>query len=71
VIPLTSNTTAETTNVASHGPKRSVIRLNVEGWQNNNMYLEKIILNSGAKLLSYTPSRLAFQFIGDSLSAVS
>lgn len=50
-------------------PRSLVIRLNVQGWQNNNMYLEKIILNNGAKILPYAPSRLSFQFIGDSLSA--
>ena len=35
------------------------------------MYLQKIILNAGARLLPYTPSKLSFQFIGDSLSSVS
>ncbi|KAJ8456565.1 hypothetical protein ONZ45_g18671 [Pleurotus djamor] len=49
--------------------QRSVIRINVEGWQNNRMNLEKIILNDGARLRSYRPSRTSFQFIGDSLSA--
>ncbi|CAL1698479.1 unnamed protein product [Somion occarium] len=48
---------------------KSVVRINVEGWQNNRINLENIILNPGARLLPYTPSRLAFQFIGDSLSA--
>jgi len=47
----------------------SVVRLNVEGWQNNRINLESILLNSDATLLTYTPSKLAFQFIGDSLSA--
>ncbi|EIW56391.1 SGNH hydrolase [Trametes versicolor FP-101664 SS1] len=47
----------------------SVVRINAEGWQNNRINLESIILNKGAKLLPYTPSKLAFQFIGDSLSA--
>ena len=70
----------------------SVVRINVEGWQNNRINLEAIVLNKvgipfivgkwglpgktdvldfqGAKLLPYAPSELAFQFIGDSLSAV-
>jgi len=47
----------------------SVVRLNVEGWQDNRINLESISLNSDATLLSYVPSKLAFQFIGDSLSA--
>ncbi|KAK7684463.1 hypothetical protein QCA50_012410 [Cerrena zonata] len=47
----------------------SVVRINVEGWQNNRINVEKIILNDGARLLPYSPSRLGFQFIGDSLSA--
>lgn len=37
----------------------------------NNIYLEKIAINSDARLLPYTPSKLNFQFIGDSLSSVS
>lgn len=48
----------------------SVIRVNVEGWQNNRLHLVSIVLNPGAKLLRYKPSKLAFQFIGDSLTAV-
>ncbi|KAI0651069.1 SGNH hydrolase [Trametes meyenii] len=47
----------------------TVVRINVEGWQNNRINLESISLNAGARLLPYTPSKLAFQFIGDSLSA--
>lgn len=66
-IPLTSNSTTS----SLHQSHTTVVRFAVEGWQNNNLYLEKIILNSGAKLLPYTPSHLTFQFIGDSLSAVS
>ncbi|KIM32699.1 carbohydrate esterase family 2 protein [Serendipita vermifera MAFF 305830] len=62
-IPLGLNST---TSSRTHS---SVIRLNVQGWQNNNLYLEKITLNSGAKLRPYTPSQLNFQFIGDSLSS--
>ncbi|KAJ7461925.1 SGNH hydrolase-type esterase domain-containing protein [Mycena latifolia] len=47
----------------------TVVRVNVEGWQNNRMNLESIVLNQGASLVPYVPSKLAFQFIGDSLSA--
>ncbi|KAJ7067937.1 SGNH hydrolase-type esterase domain-containing protein [Mycena amicta] len=47
----------------------TVVRINVEGWQNNRMNLESISINEGAELLPYRPSNLAFQFIGDSLSA--
>ncbi|KAK0200724.1 SGNH hydrolase-type esterase domain-containing protein [Desarmillaria ectypa] len=49
--------------------RSSVVRINVEGWQNNRMNLESLTLNSDANLLSYEPSELAFLFIGDSLSA--
>ncbi|KAG9079373.1 hypothetical protein FS749_008571 [Ceratobasidium sp. UAMH 11750] len=49
--------------------KNRVIRINVEGWQNNCMHLEKIELNAGAVVRPYKPSPLRFQFIGDSLSA--
>ncbi|KAG8758158.1 hypothetical protein FRC14_000656 [Serendipita sp. 396] len=65
-IPLNNNSTSSSRPVK---PSSSVIRLNVQGWQNNNMYLEKIVLNRGAQLAPYIPSKLAFQFIGDSLSA--
>ncbi|PIL25732.1 hypothetical protein GSI_11482 [Ganoderma sinense ZZ0214-1] len=55
------------------GPKtmtnKTIVRVNVESWQNNRINLETIVLNRGAKLLPYVPSKLAFQFIGDSLSA--
>ncbi|KAH7928012.1 hypothetical protein BV22DRAFT_1005797 [Leucogyrophana mollusca] len=47
----------------------SVIRINSEGWEDNHMNLESIELNAGAQVLPYEPSKLAFQFIGDSLSA--
>ncbi|KAI3614797.1 gdsl-like lipase acylhydrolase domain protein [Moniliophthora roreri] len=47
----------------------TLVRLNVEGWQNNQIDLQSIILNSDARLLPYKPSKLTFQFIGDSLSA--
>ncbi|KAF5329503.1 hypothetical protein D9619_009086 [Psilocybe cf. subviscida] len=49
--------------------KPSVVRINVEGWQNNRINLESIILNSDAVLLPYKPAKLSFQFIRDSLSA--
>ncbi|KAH8115002.1 SGNH hydrolase [Phellopilus nigrolimitatus] len=49
--------------------KNTVVRINAEEWQDNRVNLESIVLNSGADLLPYTPSKLAFQFIGDSLSA--
>lgn len=47
----------------------AVVRITTEGWQNNRMQLEAILLNEGAQLLPYVPSRLVFQVIGDSLSA--
>ncbi|KAB5591321.1 hypothetical protein CTheo_5237 [Ceratobasidium theobromae] len=46
-----------------------VIRINVEGWQNNRMHLESIVTNLDAVITPYKPSPLRFQFIGDSLSA--
>ncbi|THH04832.1 hypothetical protein EW145_g5236 [Phellinidium pouzarii] len=47
----------------------TVVRINSWNWEQNRVNLESIALNSGAELLPYTPSNLAFQFIGDSLSA--
>ncbi|TCD66242.1 hypothetical protein EIP91_001605 [Steccherinum ochraceum] len=47
----------------------TVVRINAEGWQNNRVNLQSIQLNTGAKLLPYSTSKLTFQFIGDSLSA--
>ncbi|OBZ74868.1 hypothetical protein A0H81_05564 [Grifola frondosa] len=38
-------------------------------WRNNRIDLETVTFNPDAQLLPYTPSKLAFQFIGDSLSA--
>ncbi|KIM28504.1 hypothetical protein M408DRAFT_307790 [Serendipita vermifera MAFF 305830] len=64
VIPLSVSTSQ-----ASGRKTRSVIRLMVQGWENNNLQLEKIILNSGSSLLSYQPSPLNFLFIGDSFGA--
>ncbi|KAI0673214.1 SGNH hydrolase [Trametes maxima] len=65
VIPLGVSHEAGTTGRRSS----TVVRINVEGWQNNRINLESISLNVGARLVPYTPSKLAFQFIGDSLSA--
>jgi len=48
---------------------RSVVRVNAEGWQNNRLNIKSIVLNPEAKPLKYKPSKIAFQFIGDSLSA--
>ena len=90
VIPLSDPSSAQKAPVK--GPTQ-VVRINVEGWQNNRINLESITLNKvismtcigfksrlcsrktgkpkEAQLLPYTPSKLALQFIGDSLSAVS
>ncbi|KAJ7271248.1 SGNH hydrolase-type esterase domain-containing protein [Mycena rebaudengoi] len=56
-------------NVKGNGARSTVVRINVQGWQNNRMHLESITLNEGASLLPYTPADLTFTFIGDSLSA--
>ncbi|KIJ34978.1 hypothetical protein M422DRAFT_262937 [Sphaerobolus stellatus SS14] len=48
---------------------KSVVRINAQGWQNNRLNVESIVLNANAKPLTYNPSKIAFQFIGDSLSA--
>nr|GAT46219.1 predicted protein [Mycena chlorophos] len=53
----------------AHGEATTVVRINVEGWQNNRINLESIVLNEDAELVPYIPSDLVFQFIGDSLSA--
>jgi len=66
-IPLSTTTSPESTLDINQGS--SVVRVNVEGWQNNRMNLETIELNAGARLVPFKPQRLAFQFIGDSLSA--
>ncbi|KAJ3541786.1 hypothetical protein NM688_g6041 [Phlebia brevispora] len=65
VIPL-SDISEEST---SKSPRSTVVRITTEGWQNNRMNLESLELNPGAKLQEYTPSKLTFQIIGDSLSA--
>ncbi|KAJ7208929.1 hypothetical protein GGX14DRAFT_566627 [Mycena pura] len=46
----------------------TVVRINAEMYFNSQMNLESIDLNSGAQLVPYIPSKLAFEFIGDSLS---
>ncbi|KAH9919117.1 SGNH hydrolase-type esterase domain-containing protein [Fomitopsis serialis] len=56
-------------DVTGANPSSSVVRFNVEEWQDNRMNLETIELNPDAELLPYVPQPLAFQFIGDSLSA--
>ncbi|KAI0318124.1 SGNH hydrolase-type esterase domain-containing protein [Amylostereum chailletii] len=68
----TVNVTVGANTIPLDGGSRSgstVVRVNVEGWQNNRIHLDTITLNDGATLLPYKPSKLAFQFIGDSLSA--
>lgn len=50
-------------------PKTHVVRIATEGWQNNRIELDSLTLNKGALLLPYKPSKLSFQFIGDSLTA--
>ncbi|TFY59657.1 hypothetical protein EVG20_g7702 [Dentipellis fragilis] len=52
-----------------HSDARHVLRIDSWGWVDNRVNLESIALNHGAQLLPYTPSKLAFEFIGDSLSA--
>src|ERR1700761_2580920 len=69
VIPL--SVTSDTLTLNSKRTTQTIVRINTEGWQNNRMNLESIELNAGAKLVNFTPQKLAFQFIGDSLSAVS
>ncbi|KAI0791093.1 SGNH hydrolase-type esterase domain-containing protein [Abortiporus biennis] len=69
IIPLSQNITSTLDLKPETLGENSVIRINVEGWQNNRINLDTIVLNQGARLLPYTPSKLAFQFIGDSLSA--
>jgi hypothetical protein len=50
---------------------KRIVRINVQGWQNNRLHLESLEVNDGAKLLPYVPQKLSLQFIGDSLSSVS
>lgn len=53
----------------SNSRGNSVVRITTEGWQDNRMQLDSIVLNQGAQVRPYTPSKLVFQVIGDSLSA--
>ncbi|KAJ7288858.1 SGNH hydrolase-type esterase domain-containing protein [Mycena rebaudengoi] len=46
----------------------TVVRINAEMYFNSQMHLESIDLNAGARLVPYKPSKLAFEFIGDSFS---
>ncbi|KII90254.1 hypothetical protein PLICRDRAFT_40459 [Plicaturopsis crispa FD-325 SS-3] len=64
------NVTAGSNNIPLGGTVNAgTIRFNAQGWQNNRLNLESIVLNDGAEVFPYIPSKLAFQFIGDSLSA--
>ncbi|TFY57673.1 hypothetical protein EVG20_g8451 [Dentipellis fragilis] len=65
VVPLTPVQSDADENKPAH----HVVRINAQQWQDNRVNLESITLNAGAKLSPYEPSKLAFQFIGDSLSA--
>lgn len=68
------NVNPGTTTIPLSGANSSgntVVRIDSPQWQNNRMQVSSITLNSGATLLPYEPSKLVFQFIGDSLSAVS
>jgi len=67
IIPL--SVTSDTLTLNSKKKTQAIVRINTEGWQNNRMNLETIELNAGAKLVNFAPQKLAFQFIGDSLSA--
>ncbi|KAF9045086.1 SGNH hydrolase-type esterase domain-containing protein, partial [Panaeolus papilionaceus] len=49
--------------------RRTSVRFNVQGWQNNRINLQSLYLNWDAALLPYEPTKRTFQFIGDSLSA--
>ncbi|KAJ6488878.1 SGNH hydrolase-type esterase domain-containing protein [Mycena sanguinolenta] len=46
----------------------TVVRINAEMYFGSQMNLESIDLNPGARLVPYIPSKLAFEFIGDSFS---
>ncbi|KAK0472395.1 SGNH hydrolase [Armillaria novae-zelandiae] len=50
-------------------PDGSIVRINAWGWQNNQILLQNLVLNSDAILLLYKPTNVNFLFIGDSLSA--
>ncbi|KAJ6609122.1 SGNH hydrolase [Mycena sp. CBHHK59/15] len=63
VIPLSSSDVTQ-----KRSGSGTVVRINVENYFNNRMNLESINLNPGARLLPYKPSKLVFEFIGDSFS---
>ncbi|KAJ7877490.1 SGNH hydrolase-type esterase domain-containing protein [Mycena leptocephala] len=46
----------------------TVVRINAEMYFSNQMNLESVDLNMGARLVPYKPSKIAFEFIGDSFS---
>ncbi|KAJ7483793.1 hypothetical protein B0H11DRAFT_1200153, partial [Mycena galericulata] len=46
----------------------TVVRINAEMYFDSQLNLESIDLNSGARLVPYKPSEIAFEFIGDSFS---
>lgn len=48
---------------------QTVVRVNVQGWQNNHLHLTALELNAGARLWPYKPAKRHFYFVGDSLSA--
>ncbi|CAE6348699.1 unnamed protein product [Rhizoctonia solani] len=70
-VNITAGTNVITIPTSSGSSKEAnrVVRVNVEGWQNNRMHLERIELNREAVVKPYKPSPLRFQFIGDSLTA--
>ncbi|KAG2005506.1 hypothetical protein CC2G_001907 [Coprinopsis cinerea AmutBmut pab1-1] len=49
--------------------KTTLLRVNVQGWQQNRIQFQSLDLNIDARLEPYKPAKRAFQFIGDSLSA--
>ncbi|KAH6912206.1 SGNH hydrolase-type esterase domain-containing protein [Coprinopsis sp. MPI-PUGE-AT-0042] len=48
---------------------KALIRVNVEGWQQNRLQLKGLEINRDAVLQPYAPSKKVFQFVGDSLSS--
>ncbi|KAF7312931.1 SGNH hydrolase [Mycena kentingensis (nom. inval.)] len=70
---VSMNATAGANNIPISLPHKSakdttVVRINAEMYFNSQMHLESIDLNPGAELVRYTPSKIAFEFIGDSFS---
>ncbi|KAG8998016.1 hypothetical protein FRB94_010776 [Tulasnella sp. JGI-2019a] len=64
VLPIPASTA-----VKGGGKKTSVVRISTEEGYDNRIQIDSLVLNAGAKLLPYEPSKLHFQFIGDSLTA--